>query len=84
MALEEKNRELVQALKEKNAKRVSAGWGGTGSEDDGSVDMAMMPTTYELQVKLQEAQRINQILAKSRDTLAKTVESLKSKTEKIT
>jgi len=52
VALEEKNRELVQALKEKNAKRVSAGWGGTGSEDDGSIDMA---TTFELQVKLQEA-----------------------------
>lgn len=48
VALEERNRELVQALKEKNAKRISAGWGGTGSEDDGSIDIAMMPTTYEL------------------------------------
>lgn len=84
VALEEKNRELVQALKEKNAKRISAGWGGTGSEDDGSIDIAMMPTTLDLQIKLQEAQRINQILVKSRDTLAKTVESLKIKTEKIT
>jgi len=35
-------------------------------------------------VKLHEAQRINQILVKSRDNLAKTVESLKIKTEKIT
>lgn len=35
-------------------------------------------------MKLHEAQRINQILVKSRDNLAKTVESLKIKTEKIT
>ena len=49
VSLEEKNRELVAALKEKNAKRISqhAGWGGTG-EDDGSNDMGLMPATFEL------------------------------------
>ena len=49
VSLEEKNRDLVAALKDKNSKRVSqhVSWGGTG-EDDSSIDISIMPATLDL------------------------------------
>ena len=41
------------------------------------------PSNMELQYRLQEAQRINQILSKSRDVQSKTLNQVKSKMEKI-
>lgn len=73
VALEEKNRDLSSKSKVGNV---------TNNNEDLS-DMDMMPVNMDLQYKLQEVQRVNQILSKSRDVQTKTLSQLKAKMESL-
>lgn len=66
VALEEKNRDLTNALRNKRP-------GAKDNEED-LYDLAMIPVNMDLQYKLQEAQRVNNILFKSKEVQAKTIE----------
>ena len=53
----------------------------TGNDELDQYDLA--PENMNLQYKLQEAQRVNSILVKSRDVLSKTITQMKQKMDKV-
>ena len=74
VGLEEKNRKLqdmITKIKSNNGGNMQT----TGNDDLDQYDLA--PENMNLQYKLQEAYRVNSILAKSRDVLSKTITQMK-------
>ena len=80
IALEEKNRELIAMIR-----TLKKGGNADESIDelDESQEPTMNPVNLDLQYKLQEALRVNQILSKSRDVLTKTIAQMKTKIDKL-
>ena len=79
VGLEEKNRkfqEMIAKVKNGNMQTTS-----NNNDDLDQYDLA--PENMNLQYKLQEAYRVNSILAKSRDVLSKTITQMKQKMDKV-
>ncbi len=76
VGLDEKNRQLKELIKNKNIQVTSY-------NNDSLDHYDLAPENMNLQYKLQEAQRINSILVKSRDVLSKTITQMKSKMDKV-
>ena len=77
VGLEEKNRKLQEMI----AKVKNGNMQTTSNDDMDQYDLA--PENMNLQYKLQEAYRVNSILAKSRDVLSKTITQMKQKMDKV-
>ncbi len=81
VGLEEKNRklqEIITRLKSSNGNMQT-----TSNNNDDLDQYDLAPENMNLQYKLQEAYRVNSILAKSRDVLSKTITQMKQKMDKV-
>lgn len=78
VGLEEKNRKLQEMIA-----KVKNGNMQTTSNNDDMDQYDLAPENMNLQYKLQEAYRVNSILAKSRDVLSKTITQMKQKMDKV-
>ena len=78
VGLEEKNRKLQEMIT-----KVKNGNMQTTSNNDDMDQYDLAPENMNLQYKLQEAYRVNSILAKSRDVLSKTITQMKQKMDKV-
>lgn len=79
VGLEEKNRKLQDIMAK--VKSNNGNMQMTGNDELDQYDLA--PENMNLQYKLQEAQRVNSILVKSRDVLSKTITQMKQKMDKV-
>lgn len=81
VGLEEKNRKLQDMIAKIKSNNGGGNMQTTGNDDLDQYDLA--PENMNLQYKLQEAYRVNSILAKSRDVLSKTISQMKQKMDKV-
>ena len=79
VGLEEKNRKLQEMI----AKVKNGNMQTTSNNNDDMDQYDLAPENMNLQYKLQEAYRVNSILAKSRDVLSKTITQMKQKMDKV-
>ena len=79
VGLEEKNRKLQEMI----AKVKNGNMQTTSNNNDDLDQYDLAPENMNLQYKLQEAYRVNSILAKSRDVLSKTITQMKQKMDKV-